>query len=220
MRRPEWELCRRALLVLFSPANHSDSSGLARSLALSFSRVAAARRIPVLPQVLHRNSGFLARARHARGNDRKIRPSGHACHYFVQDSNRFRLFLTLAGIVAACSLVLVISASLLIETARANVPSYNPFSVQAIVLSFLVVITASLVWCLRKARQKPTRSGSVVFGATTFGSVAVTLFAICIWVSSLGTPTSGSTERSVIQATPPRDLGRSQNYHRRTAQCP
>ena len=65
---------------------------------------------------------------------------------------------------------------LLIETARANVPSYNPFSVQAIVLSFLVVITASLVWCLRKARQKPTRSGSVVFGATTFGSVAVTLF--------------------------------------------
>ncbi len=98
------------------------------------------------------------------------------CHFLVQDSNRFRLFLTLAGIVAACSLVLVISASLLIETARANVPSYNPFSVQAIVLSFLVVITASLVWCLRKARQKPTRSGSVVFGATTFGSVAVTLF--------------------------------------------
>jgi hypothetical protein len=119
---------------------------------------------------------------------------------------RFRLFLTLAGIVAACSLVLVISASVLIETARANVPSYNPFSVQAIVLSFLVVITASLVWCLRKARQKPTRSGSVVFGATTFGSVAVTLFAICIWVSSLGTPTSGSTERSVIQATPPRPV--------------
>ncbi len=119
---------------------------------------------------------------------------------------RFRLFLTLAGIVATCSLVLVISASLLIETARANVPSYNPFSVQAIVLSFLVVITASLVWCLRKAHQKPTRSGSVVFGATTFGSVAVTLFAICIWVSSLGTPTSGSTERSVIQATPPRPV--------------
>src|SRR5216683_1773412 len=49
----------------------NDSSGLARSLALSFSRVAAARRIPVLPHVLQRNSGFLARARHARGNDRK-----------------------------------------------------------------------------------------------------------------------------------------------------
>src|SRR5216683_2459353 len=52
-------------------ANHRDSSGLARSLALSFSRVAAARRIPVLPRVLQRNSGFLTRARHARGNDRK-----------------------------------------------------------------------------------------------------------------------------------------------------
>jgi acyl carrier protein len=119
---------------------------------------------------------------------------------------RFRLFLTLAWIVAACSPVLVISARLLMETARANVPSYNPFSVQAIVLSLLVVVTASLVWCLRKARQKPTRSGSVVFGATTFGSVAVTLFAIYIWGSSLGTPTSGSTEGSVIQATPPRPV--------------
>src|SRR6266478_2013855 len=58
---------------LSTSANHSDSSGLARSLALSFSRVAAARRIPVLPHVLQRNSGFLAHARHARGNDRKIR---------------------------------------------------------------------------------------------------------------------------------------------------
>src|SRR5260370_8679382 len=38
-----------------SSANHSDSSGLARSLALSFSRVAAARRIPVLP---HPSSGI------------------------------------------------------------------------------------------------------------------------------------------------------------------
>src|SRR5260370_905852 len=71
---------------LLSSANHRDSSGLARSLALSFSRVAAARRIPVLPDVLQRNSGFLARARHARGNDRKIRPSGRGCHYLVQDS--------------------------------------------------------------------------------------------------------------------------------------
>jgi hypothetical protein len=69
---------------LLSSANHSDSSGLARSLALSFSRVAAARRIPVLPDVLQRNSA--ARARHARANDRKIRPSGRACHYLVQDS--------------------------------------------------------------------------------------------------------------------------------------
>src|SRR5713226_7947573 len=69
-------------------ANHRDSSGLARSLALSFSRVAAARRIPVLPHFLQQNSGFLARARHAPGNDRKIRPSGRACHYRVQDSNR------------------------------------------------------------------------------------------------------------------------------------
>src|SRR6266849_3191680 len=59
-----------------SSANHRDSSGLTRSLALSFSRVAAARRIPVLPHVLQRNSGFLARAGHARGNDR--RPSGRA----------------------------------------------------------------------------------------------------------------------------------------------
>ena len=75
---------RKAFLL--SSANHSDSSGLARALALSFSRVAAARRIPVLPHVLPRNSGFLARARHARGNDRKIRPSGRACHYLVQDS--------------------------------------------------------------------------------------------------------------------------------------
>ncbi len=57
---------------LLSSATHSESSGLARSLALSFSRVAAARRSPVLPHVLQRNSGFLARARHARGNDRKI----------------------------------------------------------------------------------------------------------------------------------------------------
>src|ERR1700730_8846129 len=64
--------------------NHSDSSGLARSLVLSFSRVAAARRIPVLPHVLQRNSA--ARARHARGNDRKIRPRARACHYLVQDS--------------------------------------------------------------------------------------------------------------------------------------
>src|SRR5216683_467993 len=38
------------------------------------------------PTVLQRNSGFLARARHARGNDRKIRPSERACHYLVQDS--------------------------------------------------------------------------------------------------------------------------------------
>src|SRR6266851_8206972 len=41
-----------------------------------------------LPHVLQRNSGFLARARHARGNDRKIRPNGRACHYLVQDSNK------------------------------------------------------------------------------------------------------------------------------------
>src|SRR5713101_3658177 len=68
----------RSCLSYLSPANHSDSSGLSRSLALSFSRVAAARRIPVLPHVLQRNSGFLARARHARGNDRKIRPRGRA----------------------------------------------------------------------------------------------------------------------------------------------
>src|SRR5260370_6522125 len=81
-----------ASLTYRASANHSDSSGLARSLALSFSRVAAARRIPVLPHVLQRNSGFLARARHARGNDRKIRLNGRACHYLVQDSNR-----TLAG---------------------------------------------------------------------------------------------------------------------------
>jgi hypothetical protein len=40
--------------VLLSSANYSDSSGLARALALSFSRVAAARRIPVLPHVLQR----------------------------------------------------------------------------------------------------------------------------------------------------------------------
>src|SRR6266849_990230 len=43
------------------------------------------RSLPHRPQ---RNSGFLARARHARGNDRKIRPNGRACHYLVQDSNK------------------------------------------------------------------------------------------------------------------------------------
>ena len=73
-----------------SSATHSDSSGLARSLALSVSRVAAARRTPVLPYVLQRDSGFLARARHARGNDRTIRPSGRACHYLVQRLNRLK----------------------------------------------------------------------------------------------------------------------------------
>ncbi len=77
-------LSRLGRATLLSSAHHSDSSGLARSLALSFSRVAAARRIPVLAHVLPRNSA--ARARHARGNDRKIRPSGRACHYLVQDS--------------------------------------------------------------------------------------------------------------------------------------
>ena len=45
------------------------------------------RSLPHRPQ---RNSGFLARARHARGNDRKIRPNGRACHYLVQDSNSRR----------------------------------------------------------------------------------------------------------------------------------
>src|SRR5260370_18679820 len=40
---------QRATTPLVTPANHSDGSGLVRSLALSFSRVAAARRIPVLP---------------------------------------------------------------------------------------------------------------------------------------------------------------------------
>src|SRR6266446_3142614 len=84
-RRPAPSTEKRLVHYLTS-ANHSDGSALARSLALSFSRVAAARRIPVLPDVLQRHSGFLARARHARGNDRKIRPSGRACHYLVQDS--------------------------------------------------------------------------------------------------------------------------------------
>src|SRR6266849_2482357 len=78
-RSEQRERSRRILdlgQLLSSSATHSESSGLARSLALSFSRVAAARRIPVLPHVLQRNSGFLARAGHARGNDR--RPSGRA----------------------------------------------------------------------------------------------------------------------------------------------
>jgi hypothetical protein len=52
--------------AIIESANHSDSSGLARSLALSFSRVAAALRIPLLPYVLQRNSGFLTRASLAR----------------------------------------------------------------------------------------------------------------------------------------------------------
>jgi hypothetical protein len=90
LRKPSSRDSYCALPQLLSSANHSDSSGLARALALSFSRVAAARRIPVLPDVLPRNSGFLARARHARGNDRKIRPSGGACHYLVQDSISWR----------------------------------------------------------------------------------------------------------------------------------
>src|SRR5712692_9475651 len=76
---------------LLTSANHSDSSGLARSLVLSFSRVAAARRIPVLPPVLQRNSGFLARARHARGNDRKIRPSGRAVSLFYAGLNKIEV---------------------------------------------------------------------------------------------------------------------------------
>ena len=107
---------------------------------------------------------------------------------------RFRLFLTLAWIVAACCLVLVMTAIL---GQSGNNTGYNSFSLSAIVLCLLLV--ASLAWCLRKARQEPTRSGLVVFGATTFGTVAVTLFAICIWVVSA---TSGSTERSAALATP------------------
>jgi acyl carrier protein len=69
-------------------------------------------------------------------------------------------------------------------------------------LSFLVV--ASLTWCLRNARQKPLRRRfqAVVFGATICGTVALTLFAMWIWVFGLGTPTSGSTERPLVQATP------------------
>ena len=61
-----FEALRSHAAILLSSANHSDNSGLARSLALSFSRVAAARRIPVLPDVLQRNSGFLARRTRAR----------------------------------------------------------------------------------------------------------------------------------------------------------
>jgi hypothetical protein len=38
-------------------------------LSLSFSRVAAARRIPVFLPAPAANPGFLAHARHARGND-------------------------------------------------------------------------------------------------------------------------------------------------------
>ena len=75
-----------------SSANHSDSSGLARSLALSFSRVAAARRILVLPDALQRNSGFLARARHARGNDRNIRPTGRAVSLSCAGFNKLDIF--------------------------------------------------------------------------------------------------------------------------------
>ena len=61
--RPQYTKCGHERQPIYrDSANHSDSSGLARSLALSFSRVVAARRIPVLPHVLLRNSGFLARA--------------------------------------------------------------------------------------------------------------------------------------------------------------
>ena len=48
--------------------------------------VAAARRIPVFIPAQASISGFLAHARHARGNDRNMQPSGRACHYLVQDS--------------------------------------------------------------------------------------------------------------------------------------
>ena len=58
---PVAHLTYRSLLLSF--ANHSDISGLARSLALSFSRVAAARRIPVLPHLLPLNSQESSRQR-------------------------------------------------------------------------------------------------------------------------------------------------------------
>ena len=54
---------RISIMSLLSSANHSDSSGLARSLTLSFSRVAAAPRIPVLARVLPRNSQESSRQR-------------------------------------------------------------------------------------------------------------------------------------------------------------
>ena len=64
------ELDRRYLL---SPANHGDSYGLARSLALSLSRVAAARgccaKNPGPSPRLPAEVGFLLRARQARWND-------------------------------------------------------------------------------------------------------------------------------------------------------
>jgi len=44
---------------------------------------------------------------------------------------------------------------------------------------------------------------SVVFGATTCGTVALTLFAISIWGFGLGTLTSRSTERPLVQAATP-----------------
>ena len=115
-------------------------------------------------------------------------------------SLRLRLFLTLAWIVATCSFVLVIAVLLLMEARKDGFTGYNPFSLRAIILCLLVV--ASLAWCLKKARQEPTRSGIVVFGATTFGTVAVMLFAICIWALGDGTHTSGSTEQSAALATP------------------
>jgi hypothetical protein len=54
---------------LLSPAYYGDNSDLAGFVAVSFSRVAAARRIPVFSPAQAPDSGFLARARHARGND-------------------------------------------------------------------------------------------------------------------------------------------------------
>src|SRR5712664_871854 len=98
--------------TLPSSANHSDSSGVARSLALSFSRVAAARRIPVLPDVLQRNSGFLARARHARGNDRKIRPSGRAVSLSCAGVNSVvpRKYLYTAKLSLSESVIFLISS--------------------------------------------------------------------------------------------------------------
>ena len=59
---------KRARDLNYCSANHSDSSGLARSLALSFSRVAAARRIPVLPHRPPAEFG-IPRARQTRARE-------------------------------------------------------------------------------------------------------------------------------------------------------
>jgi acyl carrier protein len=113
---------------------------------------------------------------------------------------RFRLFLTLTWIFAAGFFMLVILASLLNQTLESAAAAYfDPFSIRSVVLCLLAI--AALIWYLRNALQQPSQGGHrrLALGATTFGTLALMLFAIGIWVFGRETPTHGSAETSVTQ---------------------